>query len=576
MSNLYSKEFYELQSSDSYKSAKVVLDEAFNLIRNITKVSSVIDYGCGIGAWLAAAKELGVKEVLGLDGAYVDKNQLMIDQSNFLPADLSKPSSIPSLKRKYDLAISLEVAEHLSIENAETFIERLTESSDIVLFSAAIPYQGGHGHVNENWVEYWSNKFTQKGFRALDILRPKIWTNIDVCWWYRQNCIIYVSEKLIDDASKEYSTNKPLSFVHPEQFLVSVHREKTFRRYTLKDDINYLNYLNAKTGDVETLSYGEEYSYFEKTKSESINSLSELQDSLSNEINEVIRDAISPISYDFRNLSGLELSKNKNCVPDFLCVGAQKSGTTWLEKFLRKQQSIWLPPLKELNFFNNLVFKSNSAYSGSWRRKTALSRLKNALTYNVNIEQPWFEFLVHLCKERIDISWYTDIFKRAPGDKVSGELTPEYMLLPVEAIKFIRDLNEDIKIIFILRRPSDRTKSHLRMIFKENPNISKSCLNELISTDSIKYRSSYRTHVENWLKVFPREQLLLINYDNLFKNTEITLNKISNFLGAPFINIENVELEKVHASVNELPIDDRSIYSEYEKLDSEWLKLDFD
>ena len=110
------------------------------LVLQLLPVRSVVDVGCGDGSWLVVFRKLGVKEILGIDGEYVDPGLLQIPQDCFQAFDLAKPFS---LGRVFDLAVSLEVAEHLPAECAPGFVECLTRLAPSVLFSAAIPFQGG-------------------------------------------------------------------------------------------------------------------------------------------------------------------------------------------------------------------------------------------------------------------------------------------------------------------------------------------------------------------------------------------------------------------------------------------------
>ena len=102
---------------------------------------------------------------------------------------------MPAVTRRYDLAISIEVAEHIEPGNAEEFVRLLTGLSDTVLFSAAIPGQGGTGHVNEQWPEYWAALFRASGYGAMDCLRTKIWDDAQIPFWYRQNCLIFAAQR---------------------------------------------------------------------------------------------------------------------------------------------------------------------------------------------------------------------------------------------------------------------------------------------------------------------------------------------------------------------------------------------
>lgn len=160
----YDEKFYNMHKDEMLLSAENMLP----FIMDIFNPKSVIDVGCGVGSWLYVFKKLGVDEILGLDGEWVSKEQLLIPEENFIATDLENPKDI---NRKFDLAMSLEVAEHLSPSNARQFIKFLTDKSSVVLFSAAIPGQGGTNHVNEQWPEYWNEIFKEYGFQILDIIR---------------------------------------------------------------------------------------------------------------------------------------------------------------------------------------------------------------------------------------------------------------------------------------------------------------------------------------------------------------------------------------------------------------------
>jgi cyclopropane fatty-acyl-phospholipid synthase-like methyltransferase len=149
---------------------------------------SVIDVGCGQGTWLAVFREHGLEDVWGVDGDHVDRGQLEIPAEQFQAADLTHPLTV---NRRFDLVVSLEVAEHLPAGCADDFIESLTRLGPAVLFSAAIPYQGGACHVNEQWPSYWTKRFQDRGYEPVDCLRRHVWEDARVEWWYAQNVLLY-------------------------------------------------------------------------------------------------------------------------------------------------------------------------------------------------------------------------------------------------------------------------------------------------------------------------------------------------------------------------------------------------
>ncbi len=151
------------------------------------KIKSVIDIGCGIGTWLAIFEKFGIKNYIGIDGNYVDRRMMMIEESFFLTLDLSKSFN---LNKKFDLVLCLEVAEHLEEDSAKNFIECLTKLGDLIIFSAAIPGQGGQNHLNEQFPDYWLDIFNNLGYNLIDDIRPEFWNNQKIEWWYRQNIMV--------------------------------------------------------------------------------------------------------------------------------------------------------------------------------------------------------------------------------------------------------------------------------------------------------------------------------------------------------------------------------------------------
>lgn len=220
---LYDASFYDAQAEQSLRSARNVLPRLFRTYRP----SSVIDVGCGVGTWLRAALDLGVGVGLGLDGAYVESDQLVIPPELFLPADLAKPGLVDVVSGRqhphFDLVICLEVAEHLPFERSASLVDELCRLGDVVLFSAAIPFQHGTGHINEQWAEFWALHFRSRGFRCFDILRNQLWSHTGVDWWYAQNMLLFVKEgSAAFERFPAEAMDGPLSRVHPMIWLSSI------------------------------------------------------------------------------------------------------------------------------------------------------------------------------------------------------------------------------------------------------------------------------------------------------------------------------------------------------------------
>jgi SAM-dependent methyltransferase len=207
----YEPEFYEGVVEDALRSARFIIP----IVLEHLPVRSVVDIGCGCGAWLHALEECGVADVVGYDGDYVERSMLLIDQKKFRSVDLRNEFGLP---RRFDLAISLEVAEHLPSEFAERFIGGLAAAAPAVLFSAAIPGQFGFNHVNLRWQDYWRAIFRSYQFYPVDLVRPMVWGNTSVKCWYQQNTILYCNEETYKNNCQLHKVpdERSLNVVHPE------------------------------------------------------------------------------------------------------------------------------------------------------------------------------------------------------------------------------------------------------------------------------------------------------------------------------------------------------------------------
>jgi len=180
---------------------------------------SVIDVGCGAGHFLAEFARRGIEDSLGVDFPGIAPEVLQIPRERFLGADLSKGLHFD---RTFDLALSLEVAEHIAAESADAFVDTLVDAAPITVFSAAIPRQGGYRHVNEQWPEYWADKFAKRGFSVIDCLRDRLWNDDAIPAYYRQNILMFANESALarlplSDAERR-SQHRVLSRVHPSLY----------------------------------------------------------------------------------------------------------------------------------------------------------------------------------------------------------------------------------------------------------------------------------------------------------------------------------------------------------------------
>ncbi|MDY0148519.1 MAG: class I SAM-dependent methyltransferase [Kiritimatiellia bacterium] len=217
---MYNHDFYnEVQGNAGHSATAVV-----NLFLAHVHCQSVVDVGCARGTWLDAFVRAGIQDVMGVDGEWVSLDTLDIPQDRFVRADLSKSFV---LNRRFDVVVCLEVAEHLPKTAAETLVQSLVTHSDIILFSAAIPYQPGTNHINCQWPAYWAKHFAKHGYVASDFLRPQLWHMSQVGLPYRQNIILYINSNSLEQSRFDKLvidklTDSPASRIHPDYYMYIV------------------------------------------------------------------------------------------------------------------------------------------------------------------------------------------------------------------------------------------------------------------------------------------------------------------------------------------------------------------
>lgn len=197
----YSNDFYATMEKGSFSSAQKIVPK---LIARYSP-NSVVDIGCGTGSFANEFLNLGISEVTGYEGTWMAPLPTLLPKANYLYHDLTKSLTSP---KSFDMCLCLEVAEHIDEKFAENLIQMLTSVSSIVVFSAAVPKQGGNHHVNEQWPGYWSKLFAARGFFLEWDPRQSIWEDVNIEACYRQNLLIY--SKGPTDQQIE-----PMALVHP-------------------------------------------------------------------------------------------------------------------------------------------------------------------------------------------------------------------------------------------------------------------------------------------------------------------------------------------------------------------------
>jgi SAM-dependent methyltransferase len=189
-SHFYDDLFYAYIREGAVRSARALLP----VVVHSLGIKSVLDIGCGAGAWLSEFQRLGISDFCGVDGEYVSGSALLIDDAKFIPRDITKPFDFG---RDFDLVECLEVAEHVPTEASRILVDNIARHGKRVLFSAAVPGQGGENHINEQPHEFWRDLFRERGYRLFDFVRPAVQESSEIESWYRYNVLFFAHDDII-------------------------------------------------------------------------------------------------------------------------------------------------------------------------------------------------------------------------------------------------------------------------------------------------------------------------------------------------------------------------------------------
>lgn len=233
---------------------------------------------------------------------------------------------------------------------------------------------------------------------------------------------------------------------------------------------------------------------------------------------------------------------DSNNLPSFLVIGATKAGTTWLYQRLTQHPELWLPPVKELHYFDTLYPFDKSQTEFNNRSQTEFKRriftntknkLRKHVVSNENLDRNYIMYLMKIIKEPLfSLSWYISCFSDDNAkDKICGEVTPSYATLPSDGIVYLKKILPNVKIIYIVRDPVERAASHVKMLAdfmsKDNKKID---LISLCDNPRIVASSNYQSIIPLWRKHFDDQHLIIMPFEKIKHDPKGFLKSIKEFL----------------------------------------------
>lgn len=233
----------------------------------------------------------------------------------------------------------------------------------------------------------------------------------------------------------------------------------------------------------------------------------------------------------------------KSSFPTFLGIGAQKAGTSWLHECLKQHPELWLPPEKELHYFDrkpyypspNFLHPDQPALRFIGRdpwNEVFRNRVRDVLKANYKNKDVFNWYLKYFLMPASD-SWYASLFDQANG-KVAGEITPSYAILDWRDVEHIAELMPKLKVIFILRHPVERAWSGFRHNVKQkwiDPKMGFDEFKNWVTGAEQSLRSDYQRTLQIWSAAFPQEQILVGFYDHISSEPEAFLTRVLDFIG---------------------------------------------
>jgi len=252
--------------------------------------------------------------------------------------------------------------------------------------------------------------------------------------------------------------------------------------------------------------------------------------------------------------------------PDFICIGAQKAGTTWLDKNLRRHPKLWLPPIKEVQYFNELYIRTSRTWTARHRRDRGTAVMHQYLKKTP--QESWdyrrISVLGDIIASPISDRWYGRIFALAGPNQLCGEACPDYALLPDAGIEHVLKLSPDARIILSMRDPIERAWSQLRMDIKRGQIKELAEFETYAANRDVYRRSDYPQIIANWRRFIPEKNFLAIFMDDIETAPSRVIESVCGFLGVPYRAERFAKAENpIHAGeAHEMPESVNAIFRE--------------
>lgn len=220
--------------------------------------------------------------------------------------------------------------------------------------------------------------------------------------------------------------------------------------------------------------------------------------------------------------------------PQLLCIGAQKAGTSWLHENLKSNPGVWLPPFKELHYFDYRFLPNHRGWIMS-HVKRGLREAEERAAKTGDISE--LDYLKSLATPpMMTRGWYRTVFSRCKSGMIGVDITPEYASIPEDGVAFVRKiLGPNLRLIYIIRAPAERALSQMRMYIGRRKKLPQSERewSDMLSEPDLLDRGNYSTHIPKWERLFQKESILYLPYGGIGRDPVSFLREIEAFSGLP-------------------------------------------
>ena len=239
--------------------------------------------------------------------------------------------------------------------------------------------------------------------------------------------------------------------------------------------------------------------------------------------------------------------------PDFLVIGAQKAGTTWLDKMFKSHPDIWTPVVKELQFFNDYFMPKAFLWAHEHRKSHALKGIEYAIANHQKVDWEKIKQSVHIGQSQsVSYEWYEKVFDYSPADKIKGEMTPEYSLLSEKHVQDISKNYPQLKIILVIRDPVERAISGIKMRLLQNeiPESDTRKIDDFVAVAAADWdvieRSNYESIIQKYSHYFGNENIKVYLSDDFKNNPRESLDSLAEFLSVDGSKFRAEITQRIH------------------------------